>query len=114
MKLCPAPMFEIDSGVLLREEKNKAGRESALAYRKRTEDYTYQTLTPEAAHKHLKGFKVFIDPESDHKGVSYQHLGEEFIYVLKGKIEVMVVAPFRSFSTTLTILCAWPTTNTWR
>ena len=82
--------LEIDSGVLLREEKNKAGRESALAYRKRTEDYTYQTLTPEAAHKHLKGFKVFIDPESDHKGVSYQHLGEEFIYVLKGKIEVMV------------------------
>jgi transcriptional regulator with XRE-family HTH domain len=82
--------LEIDSGVLLREEKAKAGRESALAYRKRTEDYTYQTLTPEAAHKHLKAFKVFIDPRSEHKGVSYQHLGEEFIYVLKGKIDVMV------------------------
>jgi uncharacterized cupin superfamily protein len=38
----------------------------------------------------LKAFRVFIDPKSDHKGVSYQHLGEEFIYVLKGKIEVMV------------------------
>jgi transcriptional regulator with XRE-family HTH domain len=80
----------IDSSVLLREEQEKTGRESALGYKKRTEDYTYQTLTPEAAHKHLKAFGVFIDPKSEHKGVSYQHQGEEFIYVLQGKIEVMV------------------------
>jgi transcriptional regulator with XRE-family HTH domain len=80
----------IDSSLLLREEKAKAGREHDLGYRKRTEDYTYQTLTPDAEHKHLKGFKVYIDPKSDHKGVSYQHLGEEFIYVLKGRVEVMV------------------------
>ena len=52
--------------------------------------YTYETLTPEARHKHLKAFKIFIDPTSEHKGVSYQHLGEEFQYVIKGKIEVMV------------------------
>ena len=82
--------LEIDSSMLLREEKRLAGKRSAQDYRKRTEDYTYQTLTPEAQHKHLKAFKVFVDPESDHKGVSYQHLGEEFVYVLKGKIEVMV------------------------
>ena len=82
--------LEIDSSVLLREEKAKAGKDSALDHRKRTEDYSYQTLTPEAAHKRLKAFKVFIDPKSDHKGVSYQHQGEEFIYVLKGKIDVMV------------------------
>lgn len=82
--------LEIDSSILLREEKAKAGRASDLDYKKRTEDYTYQNLTPEAAHKHLKAFKVFIDPKSDHKGVSYQHQGEEFIYVLKGRIEVMV------------------------
>jgi quercetin dioxygenase-like cupin family protein len=82
--------LEIDSGVLLREEKERRGKKSTEDYQKRTEDYTYQTLTPEAQHKHLKAFKVFIDPKSDHKGVSYQHLGEEFIYVFKGKIEVMV------------------------
>ncbi|MBN2032965.1 MAG: helix-turn-helix transcriptional regulator [Deltaproteobacteria bacterium] len=82
--------LEIDSSILLREEKAKAGKDSESDYRKRTEDYSYQTLTPEAAHKRLKAFKVFIDPKSDHKGVSYQHLGEEFIYVLKGKINVMV------------------------
>ena len=82
--------LEIDSGVLLSEEKRRRGKESDEDYQKRTEDYTYQTLTPEARHKHLKAFKVFIDPKSEHKGVSYQHLGEEFIYVFKGKIEVLV------------------------
>ena len=82
--------LEIDSGVLLSEEKRRRGKESDEDYQKRTEDYTYQTLTPEARHKHLKAFKVLIDPKSYHKGVSYQHLGEEFIYVFKGKIEVRV------------------------
>jgi len=82
--------LEIDSGVLLREEEKEAGRKRDEDYQKRTESYSYQNLTPEARHKHLKAFKVFIDPMADHKGVSYQHLGEEFIYVLKGKIEVMV------------------------
>lgn len=82
--------LEIDSGILLKDEKKKAGRKSDEDYQKRTEAYTYQTLTPDAQHKHLKAFKVFIDPKSEHKGVSYQHLGEEFIYVIKGKIEVMV------------------------
>ncbi|MFH1122946.1 MAG: XRE family transcriptional regulator [Pseudomonadota bacterium] len=80
----------IDSSMLLREERTQAGKQSAADYQKRTEDYTYQTLTPEAQDKHLKAFKIFIDAKSVHKGVSYQHLGEEFIYVLKGKIEVMV------------------------
>ena len=82
--------LEIDSSILLREEKARAGKQSSDDYQKRTKDYTYETLTPEARHKHLKAFKIFIDPKSAHKGVSYQHLGEEFIYVLKGKIEVMV------------------------
>jgi transcriptional regulator with XRE-family HTH domain len=82
--------LQIDSSLLLKEEKQRAGRKSAEDYQKRTQDYTYQNLTPEAEHKHLKAFKILVDPQSDHKGVSYQHLGEEFIYVLKGKMEVMV------------------------
>ncbi|MBN2124177.1 MAG: helix-turn-helix transcriptional regulator [Deltaproteobacteria bacterium] len=82
--------LDIDSGVLLKEEKRRIGKKAAEDYQKRTEAYTYENLTPEARHKHLKAFKVFIDPKSDHKGVSYQHLGEEFIYVLKGRIEVIV------------------------
>ena len=82
--------LQIDSSLLLKEERQKAGSQSSVDYQKRTQDYTYQNLTPEAEHKHLKAFKIYVDPKSDHKGVSYQHLGEEFIYVLKGKMEVMV------------------------
>ena len=82
--------LEIDSGILLREEREEADKTKAEDFRKRTEDYSYQALTPEALHKHLKAFKVFIDPVSEHKGVSYQHEGEEFVYVLKGSVEVMV------------------------
>ena len=82
--------LEVDSSLLLKEEKKQVGKKSAEDYEKRTADYSYQTLTPEARHKHLKAFKIFIDPKSEHKGVSYQHLGEEFQYVLKGKVEVMV------------------------
>jgi transcriptional regulator with XRE-family HTH domain len=82
--------LEIDSSILLKEEKERAGKKSDHDYQMRTAAYSYETLTPEARHKHLKSFKVLIEPKSDHKGVSYQHLGEEFVYVLKGKIEVMV------------------------
>lgn len=82
--------LEIDSGVLLKEERHKADKRKVEEFRKRTEGYSYQTLTPEALHKHLKAFKVFIDPVKEHKGVSYQHEGEEFIYVLRGKVEVTV------------------------
>ena len=82
--------LDIDSSILLREEKKQAGKQSDTDYQKRTDDYTYETLTPEARHKHLKAFKISIDPKSDHKGVSYQHMGEEFVYVLKGRVEVTV------------------------
>jgi len=85
-----ARALEIDSGVLLREERQDADARKAEDFKKRTEDYSYQTLTPEALNKHLKAFKVFIEPTADHKGVAYQHEGEEFIYVIKGTIEVTV------------------------
>jgi quercetin dioxygenase-like cupin family protein len=38
----------------------------------------------------MKAFLVTIDPKQDHKMVEYKHPGEEFLYVLKGRIEVMV------------------------
>jgi transcriptional regulator with XRE-family HTH domain len=82
--------LEIDSGVLLKEERDQANKKKTEDFKKRTEDYSYQTLTPEALHRHLKAFRVSIDPVSEHKGVIYQHEGEEFVYVLKGKVEVTV------------------------
>ena len=79
----------IDSGLLLREQ-DATVEKRVRAYTKRTEDYAYTTLTPGAENKHLKAFRVTVDAMKDHKGVGYQHEGEEFVYMLAGQIEVSV------------------------
>ena len=84
-----ARALELDSGFLLREQETNLKRR-VKAYTKRTDNYAYTTLTPGAENKHLKAFKVTIDPKQEHKGVGYQHEGEEFSYVLQGKVEIVV------------------------
>ncbi len=81
--------LELDSGYLLREQETNL-RKRVKAYTKRTENYAYTTLTPGAENKHLKAFKVTVDALKDHKGVGYQHEGEEFVYVLSGRMEIIV------------------------
>ena len=84
-----ARALEIDSGALLRETTT-ALKKRISAYTKRTDNYAYTTLTPGAENKHLKAFKVSIEAHTDHKGVGYQHEGEEFVYVLTGELELIV------------------------
>jgi quercetin dioxygenase-like cupin family protein len=81
--------LEIDSGALLKEDESKL-QSRIKAHTKRTDNYAYTTLTPGAENKHLKAFQVVIEAQQDHKGVDYHHEGEEFVYVLSGKIEVVV------------------------
>ncbi|HUT54522.1 MAG TPA: XRE family transcriptional regulator [bacterium] len=57
---------------------------------RRTTDYAYETLTPEEHDKHLMAFRVTIDPEKEHPKLGYRHEGEEFIYVLSGKLKITV------------------------
>ncbi len=57
---------------------------------KRTEHYSYQTLTAPEADKHLMASSVTIPPQKTHEGVGYRHEGEEFVYVLSGQVEVTV------------------------
>jgi quercetin dioxygenase-like cupin family protein len=78
----------IDSGRLLTDEEKEEKRRKG--YLKRTQAYSYQTLTPGAERKHLSAFLVTIEPKKNHRMVEYRHEGEEFIYVLEGKLEVMV------------------------
>jgi len=84
-----ARSLQIDSGMLLKEEEENLN-ERIRAYAKRTDNYAYETLTPGAENKHLKAFRVTIEPHQDHSGVDYQHEGEEFNYVLAGQLEVTV------------------------
>jgi len=81
--------LQIDSGYLLKEQESKMEKR-IRAYAKRTDNYAYETLTPGAENKHLKAFKVSIEAKQDHEGVGYQHEGEEFVYVLKGRVEISV------------------------
>lgn len=80
----------IGSNILLKEEKSHEGKPSIRYNRKQTKGYSYKILTLEDRDEKLKAFKVFVDPRSDFSEMSYQHLGEELIYVLKGKVEVKV------------------------
>jgi quercetin dioxygenase-like cupin family protein len=73
----------------LREEASNL-QKRVRAYTKRTDNYAYTTLTPGAENKHLKAFKISIEPLQDHEGVGYQHEGEEFVYVLQGSVEITV------------------------
>lgn len=81
--------LQIDSSFLLKEQK-EAMNKRVKAYTKRTDNYAYDTLTPGAENKHLKAFRVTIEAMSEHSGVGFRHEGEEFVYVVKGRIEVTV------------------------
>jgi quercetin dioxygenase-like cupin family protein len=86
-----AKALAIDSGSFLSAEEQEASeRRRRESFFKRTQAYSYKTLTPEAETKHMKAFLVTIDPKQDHKMVEYRHEGEEFIYALKGHVEVMI------------------------
>jgi quercetin dioxygenase-like cupin family protein len=77
----------VDSATLLAEEKRK---ERIQSYRKRTKAYSYKSLTPGAEDKHLWAYLVTLDPKKEHEMVAYKHEGEEFVYVLEGKVEIKV------------------------
>jgi transcriptional regulator with XRE-family HTH domain len=81
--------LQIDSGYLLKEQE-QTRKARAQAYAVRTDNYAYHTLTPSAEDKHLKAFRINIDANKEHKGVGYQHEGEEFVYVLQGCVEIAV------------------------
>jgi quercetin dioxygenase-like cupin family protein len=75
--------------MFLGEEEKAAMRDRRSdAFTKRTENYSYHTLTPGAENEHLRAFMVTIKSEQDHKPVAYKHEGEEFIYVMEGKLEL--------------------------
>ncbi|MBI9076303.1 MAG: FAD-binding protein [Desulfatibacillum sp.] len=79
----------IDPGTFLRDEEKTAIRDQrAKAYAKRTQNYSYEVLTPDAENEHLRAFMITIESRTDHKPVEYKHEGEEFVFVLEGVLEL--------------------------
>ncbi len=76
----------IDSKTLLSEEKKKRRQ----SYIKRTKAYAYRSLTPDSEDKHLWAYLVALEPKKQHEMVAYKHEGEEFMYVLEGRVQVTI------------------------
>ena len=81
--------LQIDpSHLLTDQERIQIDGKRQESFVKRTQSYSYRTLTPGAADKHLRAFMVTIEPQEKHKMVEYKHPGEEFIFVYKGELEL--------------------------
>jgi quercetin dioxygenase-like cupin family protein len=78
--------LSVDSKTLLSEDKKKRRQ----SYLQRTKAYAYRSLTPGAEDKHLWAYLVALEPKKQHEMVAYKHEGEEFMYVLEGRVEVTV------------------------
>lgn len=51
--------------------------------------YSYESLAPDKINRHMEPFLVTLEPAST-KGVPYNHEGEEFLFVLEGRVEVQL------------------------
>lgn len=81
--------LNVDPGTFLHEgEKAMIRDQRTKQFVQRTENYSYQTLTPGAEKEHLRSFMVTIESRQAHKPVAYKHEGEEFIYVMEGDLEL--------------------------
>ena len=84
-----ARVFDLAPDAFLhQQQKEQLSDERTKAYLTRTQNYSYQTLTPEAKGEHLQAFMVEIEPKQAHKPVAYKHEGEEFILVEEGDLEL--------------------------
>jgi mannose-6-phosphate isomerase-like protein (cupin superfamily) len=71
-------------------DENKKASSRVKSQKKRAGSYAYSQLTKSGSDKHLGAYRVTIEPNTAHEGVEYHHEGEEFIYILKGKLSISV------------------------
>jgi len=83
-------IFKVDMNQLQDTRSKEAAKRRTTSHKKRVASYAYAPLTRPGEEKHLRAYRVTIDPETEHKGVEYHHEGEEFIYVLQGGLTIQV------------------------
>ncbi|HDQ03739.1 MAG TPA: XRE family transcriptional regulator [Deltaproteobacteria bacterium] len=79
--------LKVDVGAL---DDDKKSSSRVKSQKKRAGAYAYTHLTKTSSDKHLGAYRVTIEPKTAHEGVEYHHDGEEFIYVLKGRLSITV------------------------
>jgi len=82
--------FNVDVEQFEGTRGKEAARKRTTSHKKRVASYAYDSLTKPGEKKHLRAYRVTIDPETEHKGVEYHHDGEEFIFVLQGGLKIQV------------------------
>jgi quercetin dioxygenase-like cupin family protein len=83
-------VLKLNMDELETEEEIQATKRRTKSHKKRVDSYAYTPLSKPGPDKHLRGYRVTIDAQTEHKGVEYHHEGEEFIYVLKGGIRIQI------------------------
>ncbi len=83
-------LFNVDVEQLQGSRGKEAVKKRTTSHKKRVASYAYKNLTAEGEKKHLRAYRVTINPETEHKGVEYHHEGEEFVYVLSGGLKIQV------------------------
>jgi electron transfer flavoprotein alpha subunit len=84
-----ANALKVNPGTFLsREEKTVIRDQRTREFIKRTQNYSYQTLSEGAENDHLRAFMITIEPKQAHKPVAYKHDGEEFIFVMEGDLRL--------------------------
>ncbi len=81
--------LKVDVASLDADESKKASSR-VKSQKIRAGSYAYTQLTKSGSDKHLGAYRVTIEPGTAHEGVAYHHEGEEFIYVMKGKLSIVV------------------------
>lgn len=84
-----ASALKIDPGTFLsKKEKTIIRNLRAQALIKRTQNYSYQNLSPGPESHHLRAFMITIESRQTHKPVAYKHEGEEFIFLMEGELKL--------------------------
>lgn len=83
-------VLKLNMDELETEEDSQATKRRSRSHKKRVDSYAYTSLSKPGPDKHLRGYRVTIEPLTQHKGVEYHHEGEEFVFVIKGGITIQV------------------------
>lgn len=95
-KVLAVPVGDLfgDSGdspfCIVRNENGAAVTRFSTAYAKSC-GYTYQGLGQQKRNRQMEPFLVTLNPQEGHEVLANEHIGEEFIYVLEGKVEVSLL-----------------------
>lgn len=95
IKLAEAYNLSISSLLGLEEEKNKVHivkHEDLKNMDKNTNQfgYFYKAVAGNLSTDLMKSFIIYPQNETEHKEITVPHEGEEFIYILEGKIKILI------------------------